>query len=157
MNTSSKRSSENDETSSNYSLESCSISHSSTSSSSDKRSLNYEENQEQCELDQLGRTNKFHIFSIKRPHLRAFQFAWLASFICNFAWFSISPFLRNIRDQNNTSWLSGRNLSIQNALSVLGPIFSRIALGPIVDRFGPRRALCGLMLLFFATRILNWY
>lgn len=145
---SSKKPSKKDDISSNYSLESHDVSLSIASSSFDKTRQSYDENSEKDGLDSFGRTNNFNIFSIARPHMRAFQFAWLASFVCNFAWFSIAPFLKNIRDQNKTSWLNGSNFTIQNALSVLGPIFSRIALGPIVDHFGPKRALCGLMLLF---------
>lgn len=151
MDNSSKNASKTEESSSNYSFESSDISQSHTSSSSNKKRQSYEEGGEDSEVDRLGRTRKLCILSIARPHMRAFQFAWMASFICNFAWFSISPFIKNIRDEDNSSWLTGKNFSIQNSLSVVGPIFSRIAFGPIVDRFGPRTALCALMLLFSLT------
>lgn len=100
------------------------------------------------DVDELGRSNILNLGSFRRPHMRAFHLAWIASFVCNFAWFSISPFQKGIMSRQETAWLTDRNFNIQNTLSLCGPVFARIVIGPLVDRYGPRFALSFSMVVF---------
>lgn len=76
--------------------------------------------------------------------MRAFHMAWLAFFLCFFAWFGIAPLMTVVRDelqvtQNQIGWCVIGSVSIT--------IFARLFIGWLCDRIGPRRAFTGLLLI----------
>jgi len=96
-----------------------------------------------CEVDGImvdhwGRSRTFTPFKFKGPWFAAFHFSWFSFFIAFIGWFSIVPCLEYlIEDTSNNITLS--DVKTSNIVSVLGTIFLRFALGPIVESFGPRR------------------
>ena len=91
-------------------------------------------------VDELGKAKVIRIFSIARPHMRAFHFAWFSFFLAFFGWFALAPLQKGIRSRTETPWLTKDNFKLQNVIAVLGTIFMRLLVGPFCDRFGPRTA-----------------
>lgn len=98
-------------------------------------------------VDENGKAKTLKIFSIRRPHMRAFHFAWFSFFLAFFGWFALSPLQKNIAKREETEWLQGK-LKITNIVGVLGTIMMRLSIGPFCDRFGPRLAQSLLLSIF---------
>lgn len=97
--------------------------------------------------DENGRAKVIKIFSFKRPHMRAFHFAWSSFFLAFFGWFALAPLQTEIKKDN--AWLSqGSRFKTQNIVAVGGTILMRFAIGPFCDRFGPRVAQSLLIGIF---------
>lgn len=91
------------------------------------------------------------IFSFKRPHMRAFHFAWFSFFLAFFGWFALAPLQGKIKENNTpgeSDWLTKDNFKSQNIIAVAGTIFMRLLVGPFCDRFGPRFAQSSLLGIF---------
>ncbi len=98
-------------------------------------------------VDEQNRAKRIKLWSIKRPHMRAFHFAWSSFFLAFFGWFALAPLQNNIR--RNNAWLAeGNNFKHQNIISVAGTIIMRVVIGPFCDRFGPRLAQSLLLGVF---------
>lgn len=78
------------------------------------------------------------------PPMRAFHCTWIAFFLCFFAWFGLAPLMPIIREEMHLQpWQVG-NLIVA---SVSATILARLIIGPLCDRFGPRRTYCWLLCL----------
>eukprot|EP00172_Hildenbrandia_rubra_P001692 Plantae.Rhodophyta-Hildenbrandia_rubra.ctg22626.p1 GENE.Plantae.Rhodophyta-Hildenbrandia_rubra.ctg22626~~Plantae.Rhodophyta-Hildenbrandia_rubra.ctg22626.p1 ORF type:complete len:500 (+),score=84.29 Plantae.Rhodophyta-Hildenbrandia_rubra.ctg22626:1122-2621(+) len=97
-------------------------------------------------VDEKNRAKVIKILSLRRPHMRAFHFAWLSFFLAFFGWFALSPLLSTIQD--NTTWLSKDNTVNSNIIGLAGTILMRIVIGPVCDAIGPRFAQAGILILF---------
>ena len=89
------------------------------------------------EVDTVGRSREIRIFSFARPWFRAFHFAWMSFFLAFTGWFAFAPVLNTIKEDPNMNVTSG-DIATSNILSVTATIFVRIALGPILEKYGPR-------------------
>lgn len=100
-------------------------------------------------VDEKNKAKVLKILSMHRPHSRAFNFSWIAFFLAFFGWFALSPLLKSIRDnKKDTPWLNKGNLQNSNIVAVAGTILMRLIIGPFCDRFGPRYAMSGLLVIF---------
>ncbi|PXF49156.1 High affinity nitrate transporter 2.5 [Gracilariopsis chorda] len=100
-------------------------------------------------VDDVGKAKVLRIFSIRRPHMRAFHFAWFSFFLAFFGWFALAPLQKGIRDAGFIDGLTnGSRFKTQNIIAVLGTIIMRLAVGPFCDRFGPRTAQSLLLSIF---------
>ena len=90
------------------------------------------------------RAPRIALFSFSTPPMRVFHMAWLAFFLCFFAWFGIAPLMKVVRDElaltrDQVGWcIIG---------SVAGTIVARLLIGWACDRFGPRRAYAAVLTL----------
>jgi NNP family nitrate/nitrite transporter-like MFS transporter len=76
--------------------------------------------------------------------MRAFHMAWLAFFLCFFAWFGVAPLMPVIREELHlTKAQTGNSIVASVALAVFG----RLLMGWLCDRLGPRKAHAGLLIL----------
>ncbi len=87
---------------------------------------------------------KIDLFSLATPQMRAFHLAWLAFFVCFFAWFAIAPLMPVIKGEFHLTAAQIANINIA-AVSVT--ILVRFLIGPLCDRFGPRITYTSLLTL----------
>lgn len=76
--------------------------------------------------------------------MRAFHLTWIAFFVCFFAWFACAPLMPLIAREFRLSADQVANVSIA---AVAATIAVRLVVGPLCDRFGPRRVYAGLLAL----------
>ena len=91
-----------------------------------------------------GKATRIEIFSLRTAPMRAFQLSWIAFFVCFFAWFACAPLMPLFaRDFH----LSAADVANINIAAVSATILARLIIGPMCDRFGPRRVYSGLLTL----------
>ncbi|KAE9466490.1 hypothetical protein C3L33_01622, partial [Rhododendron williamsianum] len=95
-------------------------------------------------VDADHKATEFRLFSLSSPHMLAFHLSWLSLFSNFFSTFSIPPLLSYIRSDLE---LSSTDIGYGGIASFTGAIFSRLAMGPACDLFGPRIASSTLSLL----------
>ena len=93
--------------------------------------------------DELGKAKSFRLCSITRPHLRGFHTSWFCFFIAFTSWFGIQPLIPTIRKELH---LSKVIVAHSGTASISATIFVRIVVGPLCDRFGPRRVMSALLI-----------
>src|SRR5450830_416845 len=91
-----------------------------------------------------NKAEKIQLFSISSPPMRAFHLTWMAFFVCFFAWFACAPLMPVIKQQLGLSVAAVANNKIA---AVAVTILVRLIIGPLCDRFGPRKTYTGLLLL----------
>lgn len=90
------------------------------------------------------KANNIALFSLATPQMRAFHLTWMAFFICFFAWFACAPLMPIIKGEFGLTMAQVANINIA---AVAITILIRLIVGPMCDRFGPRKAYTGLLLL----------
>lgn len=90
------------------------------------------------------KATRIDLFSFSTPQMRAFHITWLAFFVCFFAWFAAAPLMPLIKAEFK---LSKDQIANINIAAVAVTILVRLVVGPLCDRFGPRRAYTWLLLL----------
>jgi NNP family nitrate/nitrite transporter-like MFS transporter len=90
------------------------------------------------------KATRINLFSISSPQMRAFHLTWMAFFICFFAWFAAAPLMPLIK---NALGLTKDQIENINIAAVSVTVLVRIIIGPLCDRFGPRRAYTWLLIL----------
>lgn len=87
---------------------------------------------------------RVELLNFSTPAMRAFHMAWIAFFLCFFAWFGIAPLMTVVREEMH---LTKEQIGWCLIGSVAITIIARIAIGWICDRIGPRLAFTGLLVL----------
>ncbi|WP_101758845.1 NarK family nitrate/nitrite MFS transporter [Oceanicoccus sp. KOV_DT_Chl] len=80
-------------------------------------------------------SGKLNIFEFSNPAIRTLHVSWIAFFITFVVWFSHAPLLAFIKEAFD---LSSQQVKALLILNVALTIPSRIVVGMLVDRFGPR-------------------
>lgn len=91
-----------------------------------------------------SKATSIDLFSFKTPAMRAFHLSWLAFFVCFFAWFACAPLMPVIKGEFG---LTKDQIANINIAAVAITIVVRIIVGPLCDRFGPRKTYSALLLL----------
>jgi MFS transporter, NNP family, nitrate/nitrite transporter len=91
-----------------------------------------------------GKTTRIQLLDFTTPAMRAFHMSWTAFFFCFFAWFGIAPLMQVVRDELQ---LTRSQIGWCIIGSVAITVVSRLVIGWLCDRLGPRRTYCGLLLL----------
>ncbi|MFJ9531808.1 MFS transporter [Herbaspirillum sp. NPDC101396] len=91
-----------------------------------------------------SKASKIQLFSIGTPQMRAFHLTWMAFFVCFFAWFACAPLMPVIKGQLG---LTIEQIANINIAAVAVTILVRLVIGPLCDRYGPRKAYTGLLLI----------
>ncbi|MES2019061.1 MAG: MFS transporter [Pseudomonadota bacterium] len=91
-----------------------------------------------------NKANNIALFSFSTPQMRAFHLTWMAFFVCFFAWFACAPLMPIIKGEFGLTLGQVANINIA---AVAITILIRLIVGPMCDRFGPRKAYTGLLLL----------
>ena len=91
-----------------------------------------------------SKASSIKLFSFSTPPMRAFHLTWMAFFICFFAWFACAPLMPVIKGEFGLSIAQIANINIA---AVAITILVRLIVGPMCDRFGPRKTYSALLLL----------
>jgi NNP family nitrate/nitrite transporter-like MFS transporter len=91
-----------------------------------------------------SKATRIDLFSFSTPQMRAFHLTWMAFFICFFAWFAAAPLMPLIK---NSLGLSKDQIENINIAAVSVTIFVRLIIGPLCDKYGPRRAYTWLLIV----------
>ncbi|MBD8872038.1 MFS transporter [Rhodanobacter sp. DHB23] len=91
-----------------------------------------------------GKATRIELLQWRTPQMRAFHLSWLAFFACFFAWFAVAPLMPLVRAEFGLDAGQVANITIA---AVAVTVFGRLLVGPLCDRFGPRRTYAGLLLL----------
>ena len=89
-----------------------------------------------------GKATEIRVLSFKRPHMRAFHCSWISFFVSFFIWFAIVPLLPYIKDSLD---LTERQIFISNLFNLIPT--ERLIVGPMCDRYGPRKVFLVLLSL----------
>ncbi len=90
------------------------------------------------------KATRIHLFSFSTPAMRAFHLSWLAFFVCFFAWFSLAPLMPVIKQEFGLSKVQIANINIA-AVGIT--VLVRLLVGPLADKYGPRRTYVALLAL----------
>ncbi|MFC0251144.1 MFS transporter [Massilia consociata] len=91
-----------------------------------------------------NKADSIKLFSFDTAPMRAFHLTWVAFFVCFFAWFACAPLMPVIKGEFGLSMEQVANINIA---AVAITIFVRLLIGPLCDRYGPRKTYTGLLLL----------
>lgn len=89
-----------------------------------------------------GRATRIALFSFRTPQMRAFHLTWMAFFVCFFGWFACAPLMPVLRGEFG---LTPDQVANINIAAVAVTILVRLIIGPLCDRYGPRKAYTGLL------------
>lgn len=92
----------------------------------------------------LEKATRITLTSFATPQMRAFHLTWMAFFVCFFAWFACAPLMPVIKGQFG---LTKDQIANINIAAVAVTILVRLIIGPLCDRYGPRKAYTGLLLV----------
>jgi len=90
------------------------------------------------------KATEIKLFSFSTPAMRAFHMTWLAFFVCFFAWFACAPLMPVIKGEFN---LTKDQIANINIAAVAITILIRLIVGPLCDKYGPRKTYTALLLL----------
>src|SRR5260370_23121551 len=90
------------------------------------------------------KATRIDLFSWRTAPMRAFHLTWMAFFVCFFAWFACAPLMPLIKREFGLSVDQVANINIA---AVAATILVRLIIGPMCDRYGPRKVYTGLLLL----------
>ena len=91
-----------------------------------------------------NKATKIALFTMNTPQMRAFHLTWMAFFVCFFAWFACAPLMPIIKGEFGLSIAQVANINIA---AVAITILVRLIIGPMCDRYGPRKAYTVLLTL----------
>ena len=92
----------------------------------------------------MSKATSIKLFSFSTPQMRAFHLSWLAFFVCFFAWFAVAPLMPVIKEEFG---LSKDQIANINIAAVAITILTRLIIGPMCDKFGPRKTYTALLAL----------
>jgi NNP family nitrate/nitrite transporter-like MFS transporter len=95
-------------------------------------------------LENLSKATRIRLGDFHSAPMRAFHLTWMAFFVCFFAWFACAPLMPVIKGEFG---LTKDQIANINIAVVAVTILVRLIIGPLCDRYGPRKAYTGLLLL----------
>ncbi|CAM9960321.1 unnamed protein product, partial [Ectocarpus sp. 12 AP-2014] len=93
---------------------------------------------------QQDKATTLKLYSFRRPHMRAFHFAWFGFFMAFVSWFAFAPLMKEIKADLGMTKNEVYNANIS---SVSSTILSRFIVGPLCDTFGARITSSTLLLM----------
>ena len=94
-------------------------------------------------MESVQKATRIDLFSLASAPMRAFHLTWMAFFVCFFAWFACAPLMPVIKGEFG---LTKDQIANINIAAVAVTILVRLIIGPLCDKFGPRKAYTALLL-----------
>jgi len=91
-----------------------------------------------------GRATRLQLLNFTTIPMRAFHLAWMAFFVCFFAWFAVAPLMPIIRTDLG---LTKDQIANINIAAVMVTILVRLIVGPLCDKYGARLTYTWLLAL----------
>jgi NNP family nitrate/nitrite transporter-like MFS transporter len=85
---------------------------------------------------------RIDLFSFHTVPMRAFHLTWMAFFVCFFAWFACAPLMPLIQREFGLTIDQVANINIA---AVASTVLVRLVIGPMCDRYGPRKVYTALL------------
>ncbi|KAI9569845.1 major facilitator superfamily domain-containing protein [Boletus coccyginus] len=85
------------------------------------------------------------LFALRNQYSINFHLAWMGYFVAFLSWFAFSPLIPGIIKEDLK--LTAAQVGNSNVVSLSATLIVRVAAGPLVDRFGPRKVMAGLLVL----------
>ncbi|CAO3645988.1 unnamed protein product [Cunninghamella blakesleeana] len=95
-------------------------------------------------VDENGKAINFKLYSFGKPNMRALHLSWLSFMVAFFAWFAVPPLADAIVEELH---IPSDLLYDSNVAAVSVTIVARLVVGPLCERFGPRRVMAALLIL----------
>ena len=95
-------------------------------------------------MELANKATRIRLRDFKSLPMRAFHMTWFAFHLCFFGWFGIAPLMAVVRQDLDLSKAQVGNTIIA---SVAITVLVRLLIGPLCDRYGPRRTYTWLLLL----------
>lgn len=90
------------------------------------------------------KATKISLLNFSSAAMRAFHMSWLAFFVCFFAWFACAPLMPVIAGEFS---LTKDQIANINITAVAITILVRLIVGPLCDKYGPRKTYTALLVL----------
>jgi MFS transporter, NNP family, nitrate/nitrite transporter len=95
-------------------------------------------------MEVSNKATRINLLDFSSPPMRAFHMTWVAFFLCFFAWFGIAPLMMVVREElqltkDQVGWCIIGSVAIT--------IISRLLVGWLCDRVGPRLTYTWLLLI----------
>ncbi len=95
-------------------------------------------------MEVANKATRINLFDFKSVQMRTFHLTWFAFFLCFFGWFGIAPLMAVVReDLLLTKAQIGNTIIASVAITVM----VRLLIGPLCDKFGPRKTYSALLVL----------
>ncbi|KAH9836835.1 major facilitator superfamily domain-containing protein [Rhodofomes roseus] len=92
-----------------------------------------------------GKCTTLPILSLKTQYSRNFHLSWLGFWSAFLSWFAFSPLIPEaVKSDLN---LSAAQVGNSNIVSLCSTLLVRLIVGPLVDRYGPRKVMAGILVL----------
>ncbi|GBC10495.1 hypothetical protein RclHR1_09680005 [Rhizophagus clarus] len=88
------------------------------------------------------KADAINLLGFGRPHMRAFHLSWFSFLTAFTGWFSIAPLIPTIKEDLK---LTTSQVNSSNLTSIASTFFFRALIGPLCDRFGPKRTMATLL------------
>ncbi|KAJ7216158.1 nitrate/nitrite porter [Mycena rebaudengoi] len=85
------------------------------------------------------------IFNLSNPYSRSFYLSWLGFFVAFLSWFAFPPLIPDAIKSDLK--LSQVEIANSNIVALVATLAVRFLSGPLVDRYGPRKVMAGLLIL----------
>lgn len=92
-----------------------------------------------------GKSYTLPIFNLANPYSRNFHLSWLGFFVAFLSWFAFPPLLPEAIKTDLK--LTTAQIGNSNIIALLATFLVRMAMGPAVDRFGPRKCMAAMLMV----------
>ncbi len=89
--------------------------------------------------------DKVDLLDLKKEEIKILHFTWIAFFITFYVWFNMAPLASTML--KNMDWMTSEHIKVLAICNVALTIPGRIAVGALIDRFGPRVVFSVLMVV----------
>ncbi|PCH33008.1 nitrate transporter [Wolfiporia cocos MD-104 SS10] len=91
------------------------------------------------------RCTNLPLLAIWSPYIRNFHLSWLGFWVAFLSWFAFSPLIPQAVKSDLK--LTNAQIANSNIVSLCSTLVARVAVGPLVDLYGPRKVMAGILVI----------